>query len=54
MGKEEGRGGKGGRGEGRRWRAVAFSEMLIDVVNTMRNEPVTVTRDKHKPHACAS
>lgn len=36
------------RGEERKsWHAVAFSEMLIDVVNTMGNEPLTVTRDKH-------
>lgn len=40
--KEEKRRGeeKRGRKEKKSWRAVALTEMLIDVVNTMKNEPI--------------
>lgn len=39
--KEEKRGEeKRGRKEKKSWRAVALTEMLIDVVNTMKNEPI--------------
>lgn len=45
---EMGRGsGEGGEEERRE---VAFTEMLIDAVNTMRNEPPTVRSDKLQTH----